>query len=43
MLLELLGHDVVTARSMREALSMLPAAHCDVLLTDLGLPDGSGW
>ncbi len=44
MLLELLGHDVVTARSMREALATVPpAAGCDVLLTDLGLPDGTGW
>ena len=43
MLLELLGHDVVTARSMREALATLPAAGCNVLLTDLGLPDGTGW
>ena len=43
MLLQMYGHDVVTAQSKREALSAAPAAHCDVLLTDIGLPDGTGW
>jgi CheY-like chemotaxis protein len=37
------GHSVVSARSMGEALSSFPTAHCDVLLSDIGLPDGDGW
>jgi CheY-like chemotaxis protein len=43
LLLGMLGHEVLTARSMQEALLRIPSAHCDVLLTDIGLPDGSGW
>jgi CheY-like chemotaxis protein len=43
MLLEQLGHRVVSAATMAEALAALPAAGCDVLLSDIGLPDGDGW
>jgi CheY-like chemotaxis protein len=43
LMLEMLGHRVVSARSMREALERLPAADCDVLISDIGLPDGDGW
>jgi CheY-like chemotaxis protein len=39
----MLGHDVLAARSMQEALVSVPFAHCDVLLTDIGLADGNGW
>jgi two-component system CheB/CheR fusion protein len=42
-LLEELGHKVFTADSMSEALRRLPAADCDVLISDIGLPDGDGW
>jgi two-component system CheB/CheR fusion protein len=28
---------------MKEALERLPAADCDVLISDIGLPDGDGW
>ena len=28
---------------MKEALQALPDAHCDVLISDIGLPDGNGW
>jgi two-component system CheB/CheR fusion protein len=28
---------------MREALQAIPQAHCDVLISDIGLPDGDGW
>jgi CheY-like chemotaxis protein len=43
LMLETLGHRVVSARSMKEALERLPAADCDVLISDIGLPDGDGW
>ena len=43
MYLEQLGHEVRSARSMMEALAELPAAECDVLISDIGLPDGDGW
>lgn len=38
-----LGHTVVTARSMEEALATMPTAGCEVLISDIGLPDGDGW
>jgi CheY-like chemotaxis protein len=38
-----LGHSVQTARSVGEALKALPRTECDVLISDIGLPDGSGW
>ena len=43
LLLEQLGHKVLSVATMQEALSTLPGAHCDVLLSDVGLPDGNGW
>ena len=42
-LLEGLGHTVVVAESMRNALRAAPEARCDVLISDIGLPDGDGW
>jgi two-component system CheB/CheR fusion protein len=41
--LEQMGHTVRSARSMREALADLPSAECQVLISDIGLPDGDGW
>lgn len=41
--LQQMGHTVVAARSMGEALASLPSAGCEVLLSDIGLPDGDGW
>jgi DNA-binding response OmpR family regulator len=41
--LERAGHEVETARTVAEALRELPAKSPDVLLADLGLPDGDGW
>ena len=41
--LEMLGHQVMPARTMREALEAIPGAQCDVLISDIGLPDGDGW
>lgn len=37
------GHCVATAASMQEALVMAPQAEYDVLISDIGLPDGDGW
>ena len=37
------GHEVETAQTLAEALQILPTKPRDVLLTDLGLPDGDGW
>jgi CheY-like chemotaxis protein len=42
-LLEQLGHTVFSAASLGEAVAAIPAARCDVLISDIGLPDGSGW
>ena len=42
-LLSMLGHEVRCASSMREALAALPEAEPDVVLSDIGLPDGDGW
>jgi CheY-like chemotaxis protein len=41
--LETLGHEVHSAQSMREALNSLAIEPCDVLISDIGLPDGDGW
>ena len=41
--LEATGHTVVSAKTMAQALEALPNAGCDVLISDIGLPDGDGW
>ena len=41
--LEQLGHIVFSARSKAEALKKIPRANCDVLISDINLPDGNGW
>ncbi len=41
--LEAMGHAVTTAKTMAQALERLPDAGCDVLISDIGLPDGDGW
>ncbi len=41
--LERCGHTVVSAPTMAEALATLPEAGCEVLISDIGLPDGDGW
>ena len=43
MYLEQMDHLVQSARSMAEALAALPDADADVLISDIGLPDGDGW
>lgn len=43
LLLEQLGHTVFSVATMQEALRTVPGARCDVLISDVGLPDGNGW
>ena len=43
LLLEQLGHTVLTATTLAEALAAIPGARSDVLISDIGLPDGNGW
>jgi len=42
LLLTMEGHEVVTASRVAEALAAVEAAAPDILISDLGLPDGSG-
>ena len=37
------GHAVLSAPTMEAALRALPSAQCDMLISDIGLPDGDGW
>jgi len=37
------GHSVNTANSIRSALDLASARHFDLVISDLGLPDGTGW
>jgi PAS domain S-box-containing protein len=41
--LELQGHEVLTATGGREALALLGSQRFDCILTDLGMPELSGW
>ena len=41
--LEAAGHSVASAETVSEALERLPQAPYDVLISDIGLPDGDGW
>jgi two-component system CheB/CheR fusion protein len=41
--LEQLGHQVLVAGEMEAALREIPKSMCDVLISDIGLPDGDGW
>ena len=43
LLLEGLGHTVIVTDTMRRALVIAPQAAPDVLISDIGLPDGDGW
>lgn len=43
MYLEQLGHSVRSALTLSEAVVELRAADYDVLISDIGLPDGDGW
>ncbi|MGC1481858.1 MAG: response regulator [Chthoniobacterales bacterium] len=37
------GHQVRSAHTVAEALETIPAVKPDVLISDIGLPDGTGW
>jgi DNA-binding response OmpR family regulator len=41
--LEQLSYTVCVAADMETALREIPKSHCDVLISDIGLPDGDGW
>ena len=41
--LEQLSYKVTVAADMASALREIPASRCDVLISDIGLPDGDGW
>jgi two-component system CheB/CheR fusion protein len=41
--LEHLGHEVTAVQDMATALKEFPESNCDVLISDIGLPDGDGW
>jgi DNA-binding response OmpR family regulator len=41
--LEQLSYKVCTAPDMATALKEIPKSSCDVLISDIGLPDGDGW
>src|SRR5687767_1602124 len=43
MYLEQLGHRVSSAQTMQGALEALRKSDCEVLISDIGLPDGDGW
>ena len=41
--LEHLGHIVLFAESKAQALKEIPRSNCQVLISDINLPDGNGW
>ena len=41
--LEHYGHEVRAARTAQEAVDLVKAKDPDVILSDIGLPDGDGW
>ncbi len=43
MYLEMAGHRVRAVGSVRDAVRLLNTDGCEVLISDIGLPDGSGW
>ncbi len=43
MFLEAQGHTVTSALDMKSALKLAPKTEFDILISDIGLPDGDGW
>lgn len=37
------GHEVISARNKQQAVETLSSTSVDVLISDIGLPDGDGW
>jgi DNA-binding response OmpR family regulator len=42
-LLRRIGHDVSVARTVRDAVAEARQTPFDLLISDIGLPDGTGW
>ena len=38
-----LGHEMIVASDMKSALRKVDEIEFDVMLSDIGLPDGDGW
>jgi CheY-like chemotaxis protein len=38
-----MGHQIVTAANLREGKALLRSSSFDLVFSDIGLPDGSGW
>jgi CheY-like chemotaxis protein len=43
MFLDLKGHSTATAGTMQSALAIAAESEFDLVITDIGLPDGDGW
>jgi DNA-binding response OmpR family regulator len=41
--LEQVGYQIFVAADMATALREIPDSQCDILISDIGLPDGNGW
>ena len=41
--LEQLGHIVLFAQTKAQAVKEIPTSNCQVLISDINLPDGNGW
>lgn len=41
--LQMSGHEVQGVRTLAQAIELLPTSRCDVVISDVALPDGSGW
>jgi CheY-like chemotaxis protein len=37
------GHEVISSRTMKQACETISQTAVDVLISDIGLPDGDGW
>jgi CheY-like chemotaxis protein len=37
------GHQVITSMTVSEASALLQHSECEVVICDIGLPDGTGW
>lgn len=37
------GHEVISTRNMRQAIETISTTPVQVLISDIGLPDGDGW
>ena len=42
-MLDALGHEMIAASDMKSAIKLADEIQFDILLSDVGLPDGDGW